>query len=218
MDCRHPDRRDAILGYWIPAVPAGMTNRESEMPYLQNAGVFLIQTTFGFFIVVFLLRLLLIAVAAPFNEPVCRFVWQITNRVATPLRSIVPRWRRLELASLLIAWLLALIELLVFVALFGAALSVGELLLRAAADTLDWIVLIELVAIFGYCILSFFPSAHYDSSFRVLAQFVDPVVRPFRKLLPVLGGMDFSCWFAAIALVLVRMLIVAPLADFAMRI
>jgi YggT family protein len=188
------------------------------MPYLQNAGVFLIQTLFGFFIVVFLLRLLLIAVAAPFNEPVCRFVWQITNRVATPLRRVVPRWKRLEFASLLIAYLLALLELLVFVALFGAALGVGGLLLRAAADTLDWIVLIELVAIFGYCILSFIPSARHDANFRLLAQFVDPVVRPFRKWLPPLGGMDFSCWFAAIALVLVRILVVAPLADFAARI
>ncbi|HSN01268.1 MAG TPA: YggT family protein, partial [Rudaea sp.] len=140
------------------------------MPYLQNAGVFLIQTLFGFFIVVFLLRMLLIAVAAPFNEPVCRFVWQLTNRVATPLRKVVPRWRRLELASLLIAYLLALIELLVFVALFGAVLGIGGLLLRAGADTLDWIVLIELVALFGYCILSFFPSAHYDPNFRLLAQ------------------------------------------------
>lgn len=187
------------------------------MPYLQNAGVFLIQSLFGFFIVVFLLRLLLIAVAAPFNEPVCRLVWQLTNRVIAPLRNLVPRWRRLEIASLLIAYLLALIELLVFVALFGAVLGIGGLLLRAGADTLDWIVLIELVALFGYCILSFFPSAHYDPNFRLLAQFVAPVVRPFRKWLPPLGGMDFSCWFAAIALVLVRMLIVAPLADFAMR-
>jgi YggT family protein len=187
------------------------------MPYLQNAGVFLIQTLFGFFIVVFRLRLLLIAVAAPFNEPVCRFVWQITNRVATPLRRIVPRWRRLEFASLLVAYSLTVLELLVFVALFGAALGVGGLLLRAAADTLDWIVLIELVAIFGYCILSFIPSTRHDANFRLLAQFVDPVVRPFRRLLPPLGGMDFSCWFAAIALVLVRMLVVAPLADFAVR-
>lgn len=187
------------------------------MPYLQNAGAFLIQTIFGFFIVVFLLRALLIAVAAPFNEPVCRFVWQITNRVATPLRRIVPRWRRLEFASLLIAYLLALAELLVFAALFGAAPGIDGLLLRAAAGTLDWIVLIELVAIFGYCILSFFPSAQYDSNFRLLAQFVAPVVRPFRKLLPPLGGLDFSCWFAAIALVLVRLLVVAPLADFAAR-
>jgi YggT family protein len=66
--------------------------------------------------------------------------------------------------------------------------------------------------------LSFFPGVRYDPNFRLLAQFVDPIVRPFRRLLPALGGMDFSCWFAAIALVLVRMLVVAPLADFAMRI
>ncbi len=187
------------------------------MPYLQNAGVFLIQTIFGFFIVVFLLRLLLIAVAAPFNDPVCRFVWQVTNRAVTPLRAIVPRWRRVEFASLLLAYLLAFAELFVLVALFGATLDVGAMLLRAAADTLDWIALIELVAIFGYCILSFFPSAHYDPNFRLLAQFVAPIVRPFRRVLPPLGGMDFSCWFAAIALVLVRLLVVAPLADLAAR-
>jgi YggT family protein len=188
------------------------------MPYLQNAGVFLIQTVFGFFIIVFLLRWLLIAVAAPFSNPICHFVWQLTNRVVTPLRAIVPRWRRIEFASLAVAWLLALVQWLVFMLLFGVALSAIGLLLRASADTLDWIVLIELVAIFVYCILSFFPSARYDPNFRLLAQFVEPVVRPFRKLLPALGGFDFSCWFAAIALILVRMLVVAPLTDLASRI
>ncbi|MGH8041203.1 MAG: YggT family protein [Rudaea sp.] len=187
------------------------------MPYLQNAGLFLIQTAFGFFIVIFLLRVLLIAVAAPFNEPICRFVYQFTNRAVSPLRNIVPRWRRLEFTSLVIAYLLALVELIVFVLLFGAALSVASMLLRAAADVLDWIVLIELVAIFGYCILSFFPTAQADSNFRLLGRFTDPVVRPFRRWLPPLGGLDFSCWFAAIALMLARMLIVAPLADFAAR-
>jgi len=187
------------------------------MPYLQNAGVFLIQTIFGFFIVMFVLRLLLIAIGAPFNQPLCRFVYLFTNPATMPLRKVIPRWRRLEFSSLLIAWLLALLELFVFAAMFGAGLSAGGLLLRAAVDTLDWIVLIELVAIFGYCILSFFPGAQYDSNYRLLAQLVEPVVRPFRKLLPPMGGLDFSCWFAAIALVLVRMLVVAPLADFALR-
>ncbi|MHB8448487.1 MAG: YggT family protein [Rudaea sp.] len=188
------------------------------MSYLANAGVFLIQTIFGFFIVVFLLRLLLIAIAAPFNQPICRFVYLFTNPATMPLRNLIPRWRRVELSSLLIAYLLALLELAAFAFLFGAELSATAMLLRSAADTLDWIVLIELVAIFGYCVLSFFPAMHYDSNFRLLVQFVDPVVRPFRKLLPPLGGMDFSCWFATIALVLVRMLVVAPLADFAARI
>src|SRR5512141_2061799 len=121
------------------------------MSYLQNAGAFLITSIFGFFICIFLLRAMLIACGAGFYEPVVRFVYQVTNRV-------VPRWRRLELVSLLVAWLLALIGLSFIVALFGVHISVAGLLLRALVDTLDWAVLIQLVAIFALCVLSFIPS------------------------------------------------------------
>jgi YggT family protein len=185
------------------------------MPYLQNAGVFLIQTIVGFFVVVFLLRAMLIAVGASFYEPVCRFVYQLTNPVITPLRRFVPRWRNIEIASLLIAFVIIVLEWVLFVSLFGVPLGTSGLLLRALIDLLDWAILIELVAIFGFCILSFFPGVRYDSNFRLLAQFTDPVVRPFRRFVPQLGGLDFSCWFASIALILVRMVVIAPLTDLA---
>ena len=188
------------------------------MSYLQNAGTFLLQSIFGFAIVLFLLRMMLIAVGAPFNEPVCRFVYALTNRVITPLRPLVPRWRRIETASLLLAWMLAALELFLLVAMLGARVGIAGVMLRALVDVLDWLILIELVAVFAFCVLSFFPSARYDSNFRLLSQFIDPVVRPFRRLLPPLGGLDFSCWFASIALVLARMLIVAPLGDLAVRV
>ena len=185
------------------------------MSYLQNAGSFLITSLFGFAICVFLIRTLLIAVGAPFNEPVCRFVYAVTNRVITPLRTIVPRWRRVELASVLVAWLLALLQLVLLTALFGVSLSFVGLLLRSLVDTLDWLILIELAAIIVFCVLSFFPAVRYDSNFRLLMQFIDPVVRPFRRLLPPMGGFDFSCWLATVVLILLRMLLIAPLADFA---
>ena len=188
------------------------------MPYLQNAGVFLIQTLFGFFIVVFLLRTMLIAIGASFYEPICRFVYQLTNPVITPLRRFVPRWRNIEIASLLVAYVIIAIQWLLFVGLFGVPLSIGGVLLRALSDLLDWGVLIQLVAIFGFCILSFFPAARYDSNFRLLDQFTAPIVRPFRRMVPPLGGLDFSCWFASIALILARMLVIAPLADLAGRV
>ena len=187
------------------------------MAYLLNAGTFLIQTLFGFFIVVFLLRVMLIAINAPFNQPICRFVYQLTNPLVTPLRRFVPRWRRIELASLLIAWLLALLELALLAVLFGAHLGVTGALLRALIDTADWTLLILLVAIFALCVLSFIPALRHDPNMRLLTQFTEPVVRPFRRLLPPLGGMDFSFWIAAIALILVRMLVIAPLADLALR-
>jgi YggT family protein len=185
------------------------------MSYLQNAGVFLIQTIFGFFIVMFLLRAMLIAISAPFTEPLCRFVYQFTNPVVMPLRNAIPRWRRVDFSSLLVAWLIAAIELALLVALMGAQLSIGGLFLRALVDVLDWIILIEIAAILAVCVLSFIPSMRYDSNYSLLLRFTDPVVRPFRRFIPSLGGMDFSYWFASIALILLRMLVVAPLTDLA---
>ena len=185
------------------------------MSYFLNAAAFLIQTIFSFAIGLFLVRVLLIAAGASFYEPVCRFVYQLTNPVITPLRRFVPRWGRVELASLLVAYVLALIELGLFVLIGGAAISVGGLLLRALIQTADWLVWIMLIAIFVRCILSFVVSEQYNSSMQLLVQCTEPVVRPFRRLLPPLAGMDFSCWFASIALILVQMLVLAPLADLA---
>jgi YggT family protein len=187
------------------------------MGYLQNAGAFLINTIFGFLIGVFLVRMMLIAVGASFYDPVCRFVYAITNPVITPLRGFVPRWRRIELSSLLVAWLLALLEFILMTLLFGVRLGLGGILLRAVVDTIDWLVLIQLVAIFVRCILSFVATGSYNSNMQLLVQFTQPVVRPFQRLLPPMAGLDFSCWFASIALILVRMLVIVPLGDLALR-
>jgi YggT family protein len=183
------------------------------MPYLLRATLFLVQTIFGFFIVVFLLRAMLIAIGASFYEPVCRFVYQLTNPVITPMRRFVPRWRNIEIASVLVAWLLVALEFLLLYALFSTGIPWLAWLPRALVDTLDWIILIELAAIFIYCLLSFFPSLRYDDNYRLLDRFVAPIVRPFRRIAPPLGGLDFSCWFAAIALMLARILVIEPLAD-----
>ena len=129
------------------------------MNYLANAATFLIGTLFGFFIVLFLGRMLLIAVGASFYEPICRFVYQLTNPVITPLRRVVPRWRRVELASILVAYVLVLIETGLLAALAGVAVSVPGLLLRALVGVADWLVWIELIALFARGILSFVVNA-----------------------------------------------------------
>jgi YggT family protein len=187
------------------------------MSYLANAAVFLIQTLFGFFIVLFLARMLLIAAGASFYDPVCRFVYQLTNPVITPLRRVVPRWRKIEIASLLVAWVLVVIELLLFVAIAGAALSLPGLLLRGLVQVADWLVWIELIALFARGILSFVVNEYHNATMQLLVQCTNPLVRPFRRVVPPLGGLDLSLALAMIALVLVQMLVLAPLNDFVAR-
>lgn len=188
------------------------------MNYFANAAAFLIQTTFGFFIVLFLARMLLIAVGASFYEPICRFVYQLTNPIITPLRRFVPRWRNVEIASLLVAYVLVLIELGLFAAISGAAIGIGGLLLRALVSILDWLIWIELIALFARGILSFVASEYSNSNMQLLVRCTEPVMRPFRRVLPPMAGFDFSLTLAMIVLVLAQILIIAPLNDLAAHI
>jgi YggT family protein len=181
------------------------------MSYLANAATFLIQTAFGFFIGLFLVRMLLIAAGASFYDPICRFVYQLTNPIITPLRRYIPRWRRVEIASLLIALVLILVEYGLFIAISGAPVG----FLRALIALLDWLIWIELIALFVRGILSFVASEYSNSNMQLLVQCTEPVVRPFRRVLPPFGGFDFSLTLAMIALILVQMLVIAPLNDLA---
>ncbi|HEX6833558.1 MAG TPA: YggT family protein, partial [Rudaea sp.] len=161
-------------------------------------------------------RLLLIAVSASFYEPVSRFVYSLTNRVITPLRPYIPRWRKIELASLLVAFVLALVERLVYALLFGAPAAVGFLLVIAFVRVLEVLIWIELIAIIARCVLSFVVQDPYNSNMQLLYQFTEPLVRPIRRVVPVIAGLDLSCWLASIALILAQLLIIAPLTDFAL--
>jgi YggT family protein len=187
------------------------------MGYFINAAVFLVETFFDFFIGVFLIRALLIAVNASFYDPICQFVYKITNPLITPIRPFVPRWRKIEIASLLAALLLALIELGLFTVLVGARFSIAGWLLGSVVAVLSLLLWIMFWAILIRSVLSFFVD-RYNSNAQLLTQVTEPVVRPFRRLLPVMAGLDFSLWFASLALILARMLILAPLSDLAARI
>lgn len=185
------------------------------MSYFVNAGVFLIQTIFQFAIGLFLVRAMLIAVNASFLEPLCQFVYKLTNPVLTPLRRFVPRRGRIEVASLLIAFVLALVEFGLLGAVVGMRISIASWPLFALVEALTIAFWIMFAAILIRCVLSFFVNEHYNSNARLVVQFTEPLVRPFRRMLPVLGGFDFSCLFASLALILARILVIAPLADLA---
>ncbi len=185
--------------------------------YVGNAGVFLIQTVFGFYIAVLLIRIMLQLVRANFFNPVCQFLVKITNPVLFPLRRVIPNWGRMDLPALLVAWVLKIVALLLVLALLGTGASIGRLIAVAGAQLIDTTVLILMFVIFVKVLLSWV-APHGDTPIApLLYQLSEPVVGPIRRALPPLGGLDFSPMIALIALQLGRMLLVQPLLDLAAR-
>ncbi len=186
------------------------------MSYLGNAGVFLISVLFGFFEVLVAVRLLMQHVRADFYNPLAQFVVKVTNPLLRPLRRVIPPVGRLDTASVVLWLLLTVIELLLITLLLGRPVpAVPGLLLWAVADMLNLLIWIWLFCIFVLAIASWINPGAYNPALSIMARIAEPVLRPVRRLLPPMGGLDLSPMLAILGLFLAQMLIVAPLRDLA---
>ncbi len=186
------------------------------MIYLQNALALLIGLAFDALATLLLLRLLAEACRADFHNPLSQFVYRTTNPVLAPLRRMLPNWRRINLAALLLAWLVMLLKRLLLFALVGVMPHPLGLLLLALAELLDFLLVFYLVLIFGWSLLSMFAVDRRQPLLRLAGNLVEPLLRPLHGRL-IAGAIDFAPMAVMIALLLARLLIAAPLLDLGAR-
>lgn len=182
------------------------------MPYLLNALSMLLGIAFDALAVLFVLRLLAEAGRADFRNPVSQFVYRYTNPLLAPMRRVLPNWRRLNLAALLVSYLIMLLKRLVLLSLSGFTPHIAGLLVLALADLLDFILVFYLVLVFGWSLLSMFQVDPYQPLLRLVEGIVQPLLRPLRGKL-IVGMLDFAPAVVMIVLLLARILIAAPLFD-----
>jgi YggT family protein len=172
-----------------------------------TAVVFLVQTLFGFYILAVMLRFLLQCVRADFYNPLVQFLVRITNPPLLPLRRIVPGYKGLDLASVVLALALQLVEVLLITLLLERSASVGGLLLLTVAELFKLLINIYLWGLVIQAVLSWFNPDPYHPAARLLAQLTAPLLRPARRLLPPISGVDLSPMLAIVALIFVSLLL-----------
>jgi YggT family protein len=177
--------------------------------YLTNPLVFLIQTLFGLYITVVLLRFLLQWARADFYNPFSQFIVRVTSPVLTPLRKVIPSLGGMDTASLALAWLLKTAELALLALLLGAN-PFGAPLWSLPA-LLELFIDIALFAVLIRAILSWVNPDPYNPAIGILTRLTDPLLRPAQRALPPVSGIDLSPLAVMIALVLLEMLLIPPL-------
>lgn len=180
---------------------------------LIDAAQFLLRTLFDLMACAFFLRFWMQWARVPFHNPFAQFVVKVTDFAVKPLRRVLPGLFGLDWASLLPFFAAELLMVLGThwimgypFAVAGAAVIPGFLLLAlAAALRLVLYVLIGFVVL--QAILSWInPFSPLAPVFYALAR---PVVGPFQKIVPPIGGIDLS---PMVALIVVQLLLVAPVA------
>ncbi len=171
------------------------------------AANFLLNTLFGLYLGALWLRFVLARARADFASPLAQLVVKVTNPLLWPLRRAIPPLGGIDLATLVLLAALAAVNLLIDLALIGRDFDGLTLawwtLLRIATVVVGTYTLTILLE----ALLSWTGQAGQNPVGRALAQVDAPILRPFRRLIPHLGGFDLAPLFALIALQVVAILI-----------
>ncbi len=154
---------------------------------------YLVQTFLSLYLVAMLLRFLLQLVRADFYNPISQFLVKITNPLVVPLRRVIPGYAGIDTASLLLSVLLQMAGIVALLLVNGLQPpNIGLLLLWSVLGVIGLLVNIYFFALLCLIILSWVAQGSSHPAIYLLYQNTEPVIAPFRKALPPMGGLDFS--------------------------
>lgn len=168
----------------------------------------IINTLGGLYLTAIILRFLLQLARADFYNPISQALVRMTNPAIKPLRRLIPGFFGIDIASLVLAIVVKLLMILVlfFVQTGAINVNIALALLVATLSVFVTIFNIYFVAMIATIILSWVAPGSYHPAAVLIHQVVEPVMAPFRRLLPPMGGIDFSPMIAFLALNVVKIL------------
>jgi YggT family protein len=175
-----------------------------------NAIFFLVTTLFDLAMWLQLLRILLQWVRADFHNPMSQLVWQATRYPTDWLRTVIPRWRRLDSAALLVLIALALLYVYSVAALLGFGMGALSALWYAALKVLVLAVNLYTFTLFVQAILSWLGPGVNNPASNVLWSLNEPMLRPVRRFVPPVAGLDLAPLLVMLLLQVVARLIPLP--------
>lgn len=177
--------------------------------FIQDVGSLLISVVFGVYIFMLLLRLIFQIVRADFYNPLSQAIVKITNPPLLPLRKIIPGLWGIDLASVVLILVLQGIEIWLLLWLKGVPVTPVVLAIITVGYVLKSIVWIFLGALFIRIILSWIapPGAGHNPVVGLVYAVSEPVMRPARRMLPPMAGLDLSPMLVIVVLYILLMAI-----------
>jgi len=182
------------------------------MQGMQNALIFLVKTLADLYVLTFLLRFIMQWTRADFHNPFGEVVVRITNPLVRPARRMLPSARGIDLPTLLLLVGLEALATLLLLALAGISMPAGTFVVTVVLRLVNLAIWFYTIAIFVYVILSWIGQGRYTPIGAFLADLVEPVLAPARRILPPIAGLDLSPLLVLILLQAVS--IALPLAQY----
>lgn len=163
------------------------------MDALRDIASLILQTFFQLSILAFILRMMLQLAKADFYNPVSQFLVKVTQPVLKPVRRFIPSIGNIDTASLVVIILLQMLATTALIIIKGYTVpNIIYLLAWAVLGAVGMLVNIYMIAIIASIVVSWVAPGSYNPAILLLNQLTEPVMAPFRKIIPPLGGLDLS--------------------------
>lgn len=167
---------------------------------MTQALYFIIKTLVQLYVLLLLLRFWLPWLRADFRNPVAQGILRFTSPLVVPLRRFLPSVRHIDTATILVAFALQYVTFLILLAITGRQV---DALTVAVVSVIELGILslnLFFFAVLIRIILSWISPHSYNPITALLTTLSEPVLRPFRRVIPPLGGLDISPIFALVLL------------------
>jgi YggT family protein len=167
---------------------------------ITTAIVFIVNAVTSLYLLVLLLRFWMPLLGADFRNPLAQGILKLTSPVVIPLRRILPAVGRIDTATVLVAFIIQYVTILILLLIIGERAGFVPIAVTAVVKLLVLSINLFVYAIFIRIILSWLSQGAYNPATAIIATLTEPVLRPFRRLIPPIGGFDISPVFAIILL------------------
>ncbi len=170
-----------------------------------EAIIYLLRFAFDALLMILIMRIWLQWVKADFYNPLSQFIVKASNPLVVPLRRVIPGLGGIDLATMLVAYIVATLKFVTLAALSGESLGVlafyiGLLVLIKQAGFLLFVIMI-IMAIMSWVVQG------YNATLMVFSQLTEPFLNPIRKIIPNMGGLDLSMLVAFLAMNVINILL-----------
>jgi YggT family protein len=167
---------------------------------MTQALYFIIKTLAQLYLLLLLLRFWLPIMRADFRNPIAQGILRITSPLVIPVRRIVPPIGRLDTSTIMVAYVLEFLLVLVLLAIRGLTVNTLPIAITAVLELAILSFNLFFFVILLKVILSWVASQNYNPMTALLNTMAEPLLRPFRRIIPPIGGFDISPIFAIIML------------------
>lgn len=163
------------------------------MSTVTEISIYLIQALANLYLLIVLIRLMLQLAKANFYNPLSQFVVKATALPLTPLQKALPPIKNFNSACLALALLVQLIAIQISALAYnGTLVPIVMSLTWAVLGIASLMLNIYFYGLFIVIILSWVAPQSHHPAIALLWQLMEPVMAPFRRLIPPLGGLDLS--------------------------